>query len=603
MKTTLLKSLAIAILFAGSLFRSIGVAAPAVTPKPMAPAPPGLTSAEPRGVQLGETVRIKLVGSNLVQVSAVKAHMDGATASLLTEPAATSNAVWIELKTPAGIARGAVELSVVSGAMESGRFKIYTDDLPQQTAASGSSPFAGNSSVWGVLEKAGKVDEISVLPQGSHTLVALLSAKSVGSKLLDPVIQVLDEKGAPVPVESGSTDGGDSFVAFRPASRGPFRIQVRDGMLAGSKDHYYRLSVGTIPFVTGWFPLGVTKGQSARIELSGYNLSHPTIQSVIGSNGVVQFPASVLQTRTRTALKLESGDTPEVTEREPNDTAQKAQSLAVPGSVSGRFVRSKAGAPDPDCYRITAKAGERLMIETVASRQGSLADTRVEVLNPDGTPVPYLLLQAVRDSSVTFRGVDANGNDIRLVNWEEMDLDQFLYIQGDVSRIIRMPRGPDSGALFYASGGRRESFFSTTATAHALDSPAYIVVPHAPGTRLVPNGLPVFPIHYVNDDSSDREIGTDSRLQFTAPADGTYVIRVSDARGFGGELYTYRLSVRSARPDFVVTLTGMNPTVNAGSGRSFVVKVDRKDGFEGPVTVETTGVPAGLEISSPVVVP
>ena len=58
--------------------------------------------------------------------------------------------------------------------------------------------------------------------------------------------------------------------------------------------------------------------------------------------------------------------------------------------------------------------------------------------------------------------------------------------------------------------------------------------PHPPGTKLIPNGLPVFTLFYENDDDGERELGTDSRLLFTAPADGTYLVRVTDSRGIGG---------------------------------------------------------------------
>ena len=51
----------------------------------------------------------------------------------------------------------------------------------------------------------------------------------------------------------------------------------------------------------------------------------------------------------------------------------------------------------------------------------------------------------------------------------------------------------------------------------ALGEPCYIVEPHPPGTKLVPNGLPVFPLYFDNDDDSHRELGKDSRLSFHGP--------------------------------------------------------------------------------------
>jgi hypothetical protein len=136
---------------------------------------------------------------------------------------------------------------------------------------------------------------------------------------------------------------------------------------------------------------------------------------------------------------------------------------------------------------------------------------------------------------------------------------------------------------------------------HAVDEPCYIVEPRTPGSKLISTGLPVFPIYYVNDDDARRQLGSDSRLTFTAPADGDYLVRVRDSRGDGSERHAYRLTVREPRPDFHVAIRGGDKPA-AGSGNEFVVTVDRIDGFEDEVQVTITGVPAGFRVSSPIVI-
>jgi hypothetical protein len=183
-----------------------------------------------------------------------------------------------------------------------------------------------------------------------------------------------------------------------------------------------------------------------------------------------------------------------------------------------------------------------------------------------------------------------------------MELNEFLYLQGEVVKLFRAPQGPDSGFLFYSAGGKRRAYFDTSATAHALDEPCYIVEPHPPGTKLAANGLPVFTLYYANDDDGERKLGSDSRLHFTAPADGAYLIRVTDTRGFSGDRFVYRLVIREPKPDFKVTLNGANPTINAGSGQSFSVNVDRMDEFDGEVQIDITGLPPGFSVSTPLVI-
>jgi len=188
------------------------------------------------------------------------------------------------------------------------------------------------------------------------------------------------------------------------------------------------------------------------------------------------------------------------------------------------------------------------VIETLASRRGSPVDTKIEILHPDGAPVERVILKAVRDSYITFRGFDAAAGGARLQNWEEMELNQFLYMQGEVVKLFLAPRGPDSEYNFYLSAGRRRCYFDTSATAHSLDEHCFIVEPLAPGSKFPATGLPIIPLYYANDDDGLRQLGSDSRLTFTAPADGSYLVRVSDVRGFSGDRFVYRLTVREAKP-------------------------------------------------------
>ena len=289
-------------------------------------------------------------------------------------------------------------------------------------------------------------------------------------------------------------------------------------------------------------------------------------------------------------------------ETEPNDDIAGATSLVIPSIVQGELKPQSAATTDVDFYRVTVKQGEQLVIETDAARSGSLADTKLDVLDVEGRPVLRALLQAVRDSWINFRPIDSITSDVRLEFWEEMDLNQYLYLNGEVCKTFRAPQGPDSGYQLYAIGGKRKNYFDTSASVHAKDEPAYIVEAYSPKSKIIENGLPVFPVYFSNDDDGDRKRGRDSRILFTAPEDGTYLIRVADVRGFAGEKFGYKLSVRHPNPDFSVTVATMNPKVPAGSGQRLRFTLDRIDGYDGPVQIDLSGLPQGFQVSSPVVV-
>lgn len=298
-------------------------------------------------------------------------------------------------------------------------------------------------------------------------------------------------------------------------------------------------------------------------------------------------------------LASESAPMQTVDEVESNDAFAQAQAISLPVTVNGKF----AAAGDRDLFRFEAKAGQVWMLETNAARKSSLADTKLELLAPDGRPVQRLVLQAVRETYNEFRPIDSNGPDIRLKNWEEMDLNQFLYIGGEVLKTFRMPQGPDSGMQMYNVGGKRLNYFDTSATIHALDEVCYIVEPYPVGTKLIDNGLPIFPLNYENDDDGERKLGNDSRLRFTVPADGSYLVKVTDTRGFGGDKHEYSLTIRSPKPDFTPSLAGgKDATVAASSGTRVIFQIERSDGFDGDVRFDVAGLPEGFSISTPTVV-
>ena len=291
----------------------------------------------------------------------------------------------------------------------------------------------------------------------------------------------------------------------------------------------------------------------------------------------------------------------QITEAEPNDNPLDGTTLFAPCIAKGELKAAKGQATDVDHYRFMAKRGERLIIETNAARSGSLADTKLDILTFDGRPVLRAQLQAVRDSWINFRPIDSSSPDVRLEYWEEMDLNQYLYMSGEVCKTFRAPQGPDSGFQLYSVAGKRQDYFDTSAAGHAKDEPAYIVEAYAPNSKIVDNGLPVFPLYFTNDDDGERKLGKDSRLTFTAPETAQYVIRVSDVRGFAGDNFGYSLSVRPPKPDFAVTINTMNPKVPAGSSQRLKFTLDRIDGFDGEVRIDIAGLPKGFSASFPVV--
>ncbi|WP_436714665.1 c-type cytochrome domain-containing protein [Roseiconus lacunae] len=274
--------------------------------------------------------------------------------------------------------------------------------------------------------------------------------------------------------------------------------------------------------------------------------------------------------------------------------------LDVGRSVSVEGEISDTG--QADFYRWPCHRGEVWAIDADAVSDSRL-DPIVTIFDEDDRPVQRVRLQAIRDSYFTFRGKDSEqSNDFRVFNWQEMNLGQYFYAAGEVTRLMMHPRGPDSGFNVYPGQGQRWTYFGTSGTTHALGEPAYIVRPLGTDEPPLANGLPVFELTYENDDDPMRSAGKNSRLVFVAPRDATYTVRITDTRREGGENYAYRLTLRAASPGFRASTGTIKKPLRPATGREFSVNVDRLDGFQGPVTFEIEGLPDQLVSNFPLTV-
>ncbi len=582
----------------------------AATAKVVPPPKPELSGVpSPRGIQQGVPTKIKLTGKNLRQLTGVQLNHPKLTGRVLPEGRDKAGEAMVEVIATAEVPRGAYELSVTSDGGVSGPLKLYVDDIAQAAEAEPNSlPSSANAATlpsghWGVIGQPGDLDYYAFDAQAGQTIVCELSAANLGSKL-NGVLTVFDPAGRVVAHSNDFDDGADPLVALVVPRDGRYLVRVNDLALGASGDHFYRLSIGAFPYVTGCYPLAIAANSETELALAGFNLPpKATVRLKTGGPGEMPVPLDAKQYRFRQGFSVLVNPAADVLEQEPNDAPAGATALTVPGAASGRIWSNKPGASaDVDLYRFHSKASDTWIVETQASRRGSPIDTKIEVLDAEGRQVPRLRLQAVRDSYITFRPVDSRAAEARLANWEEMELNEFLYMNGEVVKLFRAPQGPDSAFVFYTSGGARRCFFDTSPAAHALDEPCYIVAPQPLSSRLVPSGLPTFTLHYENDDDGERKLGRDSKLAFAAPAEGDYLVRVSDVPGHDGDRFGYRLLIRRPQPDFNVSIGGGNPTVNAGSGKELTFTAERTDGFEGEIQIEVAGLPPGFAVSGPIAI-
>jgi hypothetical protein len=91
-----------------------------------------------------------------------------------------------------------------------------------------------------------------------------------------------------------------------------------------------------------------------------------------------------------------------------------------------------------------------------------------------------------------------------------------------------------------------------------------------------------------------RAVTRDSRLTWTAPADGKYWLRVRDLHGRGGTSYFYFLAVRPVQPDFTLQCDDDKAMLAPGTHRTWYVKAQRRNGLTGAIALRVRGLPRGI---------
>lgn len=559
-------------------------------PLPEKPKPPELTKLTPDSAARGRTVRVRLEGKGLDAVSEVLTP-NGVLKPIVIMAGRSSLSLLIDIEIPPMAPAGAYKLQVKGPGGISApqsfmvdRYRAIAEVKPNQSPRTGQ-PIQPPMAVVGVISQAGETDWYRFpAAEGQQLGVQALTA-AIDSKL-EPVLQVVDMEGR-VLAESTSGALGHTF-----AKAGEYALGIRDRDYRGNKDMFYRLQIGDVPVVTSIFPLGIQRGTEVRVRVHGVNLNEKDILIKAPADAA---PGTKLPVAMKSMEEKPLGEASVVVGEYPDASLvstlhpSRFDTMRVPGTANGAIYLPKVTS----AWHFRAKKGQRLILEVQAQRLGSPLDSYLEILDSKNQPVPRATLRSVGMTYVAFRDHDSAGSGIRLETWNDLAIDDYLWVGSELMRIQALPKNPDDDCQFYAVKGQRVAFLDSTPTHHSQGSPMYKVQVHPPGKTFSSNGFPVIQLPYRNDDGGPG-YGKDSRIFFDPPADGEYVVRIGDARGQGGQDYAYRLTIRPPNPGFTVSFTPTAPAVWKGSAIPISVTADRADGYDGPIDVQLDGLPAGL---------
>jgi len=551
-------------------------------PLPIKPKPPVLDRVVPGNGVRGQSLKLKLEGKNLPLDTEIISTLAGLKTRILS---VGPTGLEVQADIPANTAAGVYSIQVKTLGGQSAAVSLTVDLFPPvletemraspRTAAKVKLPAA----LVGKISQAGSIDYFRFDAGAGQEIGVQVLSSVLGSKL-QPFLQLHDDSGLLL------MESSNGLLGFICPQAGTYALSIRDQDYNGDPSFSYRIQVGPIPVVLGVFPLGVQRGSEAEVQLEGVNLGsrrrvrvQAPAEAAVGSR--LPVPVDVPGGPVLGNPTVVIGELPEVL------TPEKP--LVAPALANGRL----AAAGAVDSWRIGAHKGETLLVEITARRLGSPLDSVIEITDDQGQLVPRATLRCLAKTYTTFRDHDSSSPGIRMETWNDLAVNDYLLVGNELVRIRALPKNPDDDCQLFSEGGQRRGYLGTTPTFHPMGEPMYKAAIHPPGTRFAPNGLPLVTLFYRNDDGGGN-LGKDSQLIFDPPADGTYRVRVRDARGQGGALYSYRLTIRPPRPGFSLRFSPTKPSISKGSAAPINVTAERSEGYEGLIELRLDNLPPGL---------
>jgi hypothetical protein len=329
-------------------------------------ASPVLTHVHPAAVARGEVTEVRLVGT--FDPWPCRVWVDGPGVEFVAGEAAGVFTV----RTAADALVGPRLMRAFNAEGASIPISLVVADAPQILEVEPNTDFrhpqvlpSSTVTINGRHEKSDDVDSFAVELVAGQSLVAWVEAYVLAAGF-DSMLRVVDAAGVTMAFNHDAKTL-DPFLVFTAPRDGRYVIQTMghaypastDVRFAGGETCIYRLHVSTGPVVRNTWPLGVTAGAAATVDLEGWNLTTSRLDVSAGLPPGV--PAIV-------------SDVPEYVE------TPEAGVMTLPFGVSGR-IEIPGGH---DRYEFTAVKDSVLEMSVTARRHGSEMDPWLKIRDADG---------------------------------------------------------------------------------------------------------------------------------------------------------------------------------------------------------------------------
>ncbi|MEZ6061940.1 MAG: PPC domain-containing protein [Planctomycetaceae bacterium] len=384
-----------------------------------APPDPLLTTVFPAGCSAGTTTELTLSGTDLEELRTVQCNADGVAFEFV-------EANRVRISVPDDAVPGYYDIrAVTSHGISSPRtFVISHQEEFTETEPNSGLPDAQrvpmNAVINGQISESGDADCFRFDAVAGQRVIIDCAARRIDSQLR-AVLKVFSDQGRQLAVNRGYF-GVDPLIDFEVPADGPYIVQVQDLTSAGGGQHLYRLDISSTPRVLFTRPDIIQYGQSAKVELFGWNLS-PGSKTNIAPSGTLQTVTVHLRAPPKPSASGDSSETvytatsssPAIAQRPPASAAvsdefawhlphssaaitfgltdvpvvvsragihspESAQNVQVPCIVAGQL----AELHQQDWFAFDARRGEVFHIEVIADRLQSPVDPEISVCDETG---------------------------------------------------------------------------------------------------------------------------------------------------------------------------------------------------------------------------
>jgi hypothetical protein len=568
-------------------------APPAPKPNPQAPT---LNMLVPVGMQRGGKLELSLTGANLSTPTGFWTSFP----AKVTIPTDNNNGndagklrVQLDVPKDAPLGFHSVRLTTTRGMSNLRLFCI--DDLPQVMEVDTNHAKTSPQSVPVPSVVVGRADaEMSDWFKIAAKAGQRISFEILGRRLgsgLDPQLTLFDARtGREMPAGHSNDAPGlqtDPRLTYTFKEAGDYLIEVRDVMYRGGGDFWYRLRIGDFPCATTPLPMAAKRGSKLKVSFAGPTVegvapvdvavpNDPAIDTVWvtpkGVNGLSGWPVA-----------LAVSDLDEVMEQEPNNEPAKANRIAIPCGVTGRFLEKG----DIDHYVFAAKKGQRLLIDGHTHDLYSPTEVYMVLRDTKGTQVAAS--NPAQGARIDFNP-PADGDYTLAV--------EHLHYWGGPAETYRITVTPYEPGFDLSVGLERwdvapGGFVSIPITAIRRDYAGPIEVsvtghPGLTGQVTIPTGQPAQP----NQPAATLLLSAKPDVEM-----GPYQLRVEGKATINGKIVTRYASVQAAVSQALANLSypprdlahGVAVAVTEKPPFMLAAKFDQPEGLRGgPVSVTIT---------------